>query len=189
MTDDLLQNLADRLNEILKESISKNYPYAPGFNNSSPFRVKGAGPKRATGNFIDNSEVVFNKETKNIEMYLPDYWSYINYGVPGSGDETVERERTSKKGTKYIVKVPKWMPPVSAIREWATVKGIDLGENEGKLYGIRYRIGKYGVAGTNFYDEVLIKLEEYLEENLQIEVEEVINDLLDNILTKTFEIK
>ena len=122
------EGVAKILNDVLKEVISRKYPYAPGYNGSSPNRVKGNSQKSASGNFINNSEVIFNTQTQQLEMYLPEYWRIIDEGVPSKGMKTVNR--ISKNGKQYTIEVPEWQPPVSKIKEWATLKGLNLGDNQ-----------------------------------------------------------
>lgn len=187
LNDMQFQGVAKVLDNILKEVINRKYPYSPGYNNSSPGRVRGSSKKSASGNFIRNSEIIYNSKSGQIEMYLPEYWRIIDEGVPSKGMKTVER--ISKNGNSYTIEVPEWMPPVSQIKKWATLKGIDLGKNQGGAFGIAYNIGKFGIKGIGFYDETIMKLESILDDEVADALLPTIEDVIENLLEISFEVK
>lgn len=151
------KGIVDDLNKILKQQLNTEYPYSPGFNNSSSFRVKGSSKKLASGNFINNSEFVFNENSNSFELYLPDYWRYIDEG-----------------------RQPGKPPPIKPLLEWARIKGLP----EGVAWGAQKNIGKFGIAPTNFFDGLIDNIEKHLDEVLPNEVGEWLEKFLDDLITK-----
>ena len=145
------------LNRILKETLNKEYPYSPGYNNSSSFRVKGSSKKSASGNFINNSEFIFNDSKNSFELYLPTYWRYIDEG-----------------------RQPGKRPPIKPLLEWARLKGLP----ESYAWGAQKNIGKFGIAPTNFLDGLIDGIERHLDATLGDEVGEWLEKFLDDLITK-----
>ena len=115
MDSQIASQITNELNVILRQILDDKYPYAPGYDDSSPGRFKGSSVKDATGQWR-SSHFVYNEQNDSFDLYMPDYWRYIDEGRrPGAMKEVT---RTSKTGKTYKVRVPEKMPPTNAIIQW-----------------------------------------------------------------------
>tara|TARA_R110002049_G_scaffold33910_2_gene111273 strand:+ start:1471 stop:2028 length:558 start_codon:yes stop_codon:yes gene_type:complete len=122
---------------------------------------------------------------------LPDYWTYVNYGVKGIGG-------TKADGTSWQVKnvtnspyaYKDKGPSIAVLDAWASRKGITPdgfgatpSSRESMLYAISKSVLHTGVQTTNFFTDALTYQLEDMENDLEIVVANSLADVLKGKLT------
>ena len=100
-----------------------------------------SGKLRSTVRF---TTVIFG-ETFTTELYLQDYYDFINKGVRGA--ESSERA----PGSPYSYKDPAnntTMPPYSALKEWSERRGLNV-------FAVRRSIWSKGIKQNGYFDKVV----------------------------------
>jgi hypothetical protein len=110
----------------------------------------------ATGDLYESVEVKFNEQSDKvrIELTMAPEWRYVNYG---------RRGKQQSLAVKY--------PPLSAIENWAAVKGIGqfrdkkgrFISNDTRNFLLQRSIGEYGIFPTRFVEEGFNKTRESIE--------------------------
>ena len=111
--------------------------------------------KRNSGNLINSLDYKIKPLGQEIliEIEALDYLTYIDEG--------------RKKGS---------FPPISAIKKWARIKGLD----ENLAYPISKNIYKYGIKPTNVIDKAIRKFENSFEISDDI-IDDIENKIVDKI--------
>lgn len=147
--------LGQRFVEIIKESLLKEYDYAPGFNKERP--VMGRSSLYATGDLYNSVEAQYDTQTKGLDILMAYYWEYVDRGRgPGT----------------YV--------PIQPLIEWATLKGFP--DPKSAAFGISTNIKKFGIRGTQFFsmvsaDAIIEELEGYLTDQYGIDIETFFNSM------------
>jgi hypothetical protein len=147
--DAAMVELGNRFVEIIRDSLMKEYPYAPGFNKDR--KSWGKAPLYASGDLYNSVEAQYDTETKGLDILMNYYWEYVDRGRgPGS------------------------YAPIRPLIEWATLKGFE--DPKSAAFGISTNIKKFGIRGTQFFsmiatDQIINDLEEYLSDQLGIDLE------------------
>jgi hypothetical protein len=133
----LMNQLAEKFQSALKESLAKPYPFAPGYNKSrAPFGVRDM--KKKSGFLYNSIKVDFNPESNEVVVTMADYWKYVNDG---------------RKPGKYV--------PIKPLMAWIRTKGFNKNKETGKFqkfnikgmaFAVSKNIAKFGIAPTYFYD-------------------------------------
>jgi hypothetical protein len=147
--DKAMMNLAEQFQKVIKESLAKPYPFAPGYNKSGKvFGVRNM--TKQTGDLYKSIEVTFDSSTDQIQISMLDYWKYVNDGrKPGS----------------YV--------PIKPLMKWIRSKGFNKSKTSGKFqkfnikgmaFAVSKNIQKFGIAPTNFYDDAFGQFEKMFQD-------------------------
>jgi len=151
--DKAMSNLAKQFQDVIKESLAKPYPFAPGYNKGR--RVFGTrNMTKQTGDLYNSIQVTFDSSSDQIVISMLDYWKYVNDG---------------RKPGKYV--------PIKPLMRWIRAKGFNKSKSSGKFqkfdikgmaFAVSKNIQKFGIAPTNFYDDAFGEFEKmFKDEALQ----------------------
>lgn len=164
--DAVMEDLANKFANELKDALAQPWPFAPGYSNTrSPF---GTSPKIASGSLYNSISANFNPNSDEITVEMLNYWIYVNDG---------------RKPGKYA--------PLDSIKDWIKQKGLKGRDKktgrfitrEKFAWGINTNIKKFGIAPTYFYDKATENFEKYFEDDvvkaLDIDMEKFFDKLFD----------
>jgi len=144
----VMAELANDFEQLIKKSLAQPYPYAPGFANNRP--KKGVRDmKKQTGSLYNSIKVSFNPQTNEIKVMMLEYWKNVNDG---------------RKPGKYV--------PIKPLMDWIRAKGFNKNKETGRFqkfnikgtaFAISKTIQKFGIARTNFYDDAFGEFTEKFE--------------------------
>jgi hypothetical protein len=131
---DVINNLGVRLKDKTLKEIDTIKNTSGELRQSYDFRVKVFGEKF------------------EVQIYLADYYDYVNQGVRGAGG-------TRKTGTKAMWKIKSpnsdyafttKRPPVSPLKKWLNNKGLRYNP-----FAVQESIFRQGIKGNKFWDRVV----------------------------------
>ena len=149
LTEQALELLIKKfVEEIKKQIATKQFPYAPGYNNNGTQR--GVGDKKASGQLYDSIQgsVVMGPDGPQAELQYADYFKYVNEG------RRPERKKV----------------PISVLLQWIKIRGVRFRNERGRFkkgtnlnmaFAIQKNIFKYGIKPANIYDKGLDGIEDY----------------------------
>lgn len=176
---ELLEAWGERFTDQLRFELDrKDYPFAPGFGFNKPNQPKYTGNKNATGGLRDSIEFVVvgnEKDGWGIELYMNNYWRYVNDGVAPS----------KKYPSSGYISGGGTSPFISALVQWFNDKlGIQGKEALGAAFGVRRSIWKYGVAPSYFYSNALEEIIPEMEETFGDQYFEILQKIITNRVIK-----
>ena len=164
LTEEALELLVKKfVEEIKKQIATKQFPYAPGYNNKGTKR--GEGDKIATGQLYDSIQGSVTN-TPNGPVALLEYADYFKYVNEGRRPE-VRRV------------------PIKELLEWIKIRGVRFRSERGRFrkgsnlqmaFAIQKNIFKYGIKPADIYDKGLDGLLDYVDNpppELQGELQEI----------------
>lgn len=163
--------------EFKKALLLKEYPYAPGFNGDAYSNgrkgeyngqsLKGVSDKRASGGLLNSIRCEYDETQGAFLLYMADYYKYVDEGrQPG----------------KYV--------PIEPLQKWASLRlGLNEKEAKGMAYGMSINIQKFGIAPSYFYTNAVEAMDSILSGPMLDMVGVGIEEILDNLLEKTFKIE
>jgi len=142
--------------EKLKGALRQNYPYAPGKNDDAYSngrnttyqgmgnKVSGGIPEGYNTNLVDSVQAVYDVNTREIQIFMNDYWQYVNDG---------------RNAGKYV--------PIRPLMLWAMDRlGLDQTEARGMAFAVSKNIQKFGIKPTYFFDLAIEQLSAQIDEEL-----------------------
>lgn len=169
----VMTDLSKKFEEALKTSLSKPYPFAPGFNNKrTPFGVRNMKVK--TGSLFKSIKVNFNQEKDEVVVNMLDYWRFVNDG---------------RRPGKYV--------PIKDLIKWVRDKGFNRDEKgrfksfniKSMAFAVSKNIYKFGIQPTYFYDNTLETFENAFEDQaviaLGIDIENFFDKVIEENIVKT----
>jgi len=149
LTEEALELLIKKfVEEIKKQIATKQFPYAPGYNNKGTQR--GVGDKIATGQLYDSIQgsVTNTPDGPVALLEYADYFKYVNEG--------------RRPNVKRV--------PIDELLAWIKIRGVRFRTERGRFrrgsnlqmaFAIQKNIFKYGVKPANIYDKGLDGIESY----------------------------
>ena len=149
LTEHALQLLIKKfVDEIKKQIITKQFPYAPGYNGGGTTR--GVGDKKATGQLYNSikGDVEMGKDGPYAVLSYVDYFKYVNEG--------------RRPNVRRV--------PIKDLLDWIKIRGVRFRNEKGRFkkgsnlnmaFAIQTNIFKYGVKPANIYDKGLDGIEDY----------------------------
>lgn len=139
---DVINNLGVRLKDETLKQIDTIKNTSGELRQSYDFKVKVFG------------------ETFEIEVYLADYYDYVNQGVRGAGGiRKTEGGKYLKSGPKQAWKIKSVgspyfysnkRPPLSPLKKWLNNKGLRYNP-----FAVQESIFRQGIKGNKFWDRVV----------------------------------
>lgn len=147
--------------EKLKGALRQNYPYAPGKDGNAysngrrteyngrnltgqANKVSGGVPEGYNTNLVDSVQAVYDVNTREIQIFMNDYWQYVNDG---------------RNAGKYV--------PIRPLMLWAMDRlGLDQSEARGMAFAVSKNIFKFGIKPTYFFDLAIEQLSAQIDEEL-----------------------
>jgi len=161
-----LQEYGQLLKREIQLQLDKNYTYAPGYNKDAYSRDRkldyaGNKPKSpfGIGNLSKSIDVELNVATDSVDIYMLDYWKYVNYG---------------RKEGKYV--------PIKPLEDWARSKG--LPDPRSAAFAISKNIQKFGIMPTKFYENALDNIANLILERFEDDADDYIDALFGRIEEK-----
>ena len=158
--------------EFKKALLLKEYPYAPGFNedaysNGRNSKYSGVGDKKSSGGLLNSIRCEYDETQGAFLLYMADYYKNVDEGrQPG----------------KYV--------PIGPLERWANLRlGLSGKEAKSAAFGISKNIYKFGIAPSYFYTNAVEAMESILTGPMLDMVGVGIEEILDNLLEKTFKIE
>lgn len=149
MTPEMLERWAKIWTDELKKQLQQtNYPFSPGYNNSSPERNKYTGSKVASGSLLNSISAEVKQEDNEtiLELFMLSYWRYVNDGVRPSQKYPTDGYVSAGGKSEFISALVKW---------YGSKLGITGKEALSRAFGTRQNIWRFGVAPSNFYTNTL----------------------------------
>ena len=176
---DLLEAWGERFTNQLRTELDKgDYPFSPGFGMNRPGQPKNKGNKNASGGLRDSIEFQVVGDEKSgwgIELYMNNYWRYVNDGVSPS----------KKYPSSGYISGGGTSPFISSLVQWFSDKlGITGKEALGRAFGARYNIWRYGVAPSYFYSNALEEIIPEMEEQFGDQYFEILQQIITSRVIK-----
>jgi len=172
----------DKVKTILS---SKLFTYAPGYNKNAYTKgrnIKRAGQatKIASGNLVNSIEFdeQFTRLNGVLNIYMLDYWYWVNYGVKPKKNIDKKRKRGRGGRSEFI----------ESLIEWYKIKLGITGQNAlSAAIATRMNIWKFGVAPTNFLEIANREIEKEISETFADDAQDYINTLINRIIIEDLE--
>jgi len=141
--------------EKLKWALSQQYPYAPGKDGNAYSMGRNsayAGSANKVGpvpdgyntNLINSVEARYDVNTKEVQIFMNDYWQYVNDG---------------RNAGKYV--------PIRPLMKWGMARlGLDQNQAKSMAFAVSRNIYKFGIKPTYFFDIAIEQLSQQIDDEL-----------------------
>ena len=164
---------------------NKLFTYAPGYNKNAyakgrKIRLAGQSTKIASGSLVNSIEFdeQFTRLNGVINIYMLDYWYWVNYGVKPKKDIQKKRKRGGGGRSPFVQSLIEW---------YKTRLGLSGTNALSAAIATRMNIWKFGVVPTNFLTIANKEIEKELEQSFGNDAQQYIDALINRIIIEELE--